>query len=380
MSKQNQMNSVELLISTVDYHRKDPVFWIEANTDLQKYKQKHRRFPRYYSELQKLHDHLVATLEDVFVPVLPACPIPRYDKEGRRVVRQWWFNVGRNTIIQSDNNDNTDRVEYKLQRWLDRIVDHPRIQPSEGLREFVESEVGFRPLLKKGRQTKPATVPVSERDMEPAYIQQQAYLADILQSFQDLSRQIERTSSEHKMLSQSWVELGSSWITYGGRERNPCLFILYKGITKGCQQLSAIEKSQACSTTETLGDEVNYQIRNTEAAQATMQRRLGALSEYLTSRKQTEHSLRQVERLKSSGSIDRTRADGAIKDLEIARRTERDSLKRYEAIDHHIEQDMREQQPKLSRDMISCLREYARSQIFLEKQKLAIWESIQSSV
>ncbi|KAL0080285.1 hypothetical protein J3Q64DRAFT_1242517 [Phycomyces blakesleeanus] len=354
MSKQNQMNSVELLISTVDYHRKDPVFWIEANTDLQKYKQKHRRFPRYYSELQKLHDHLVATLEDVFVPVLPACPIPRYDKE--------------------------DRVEYKLQRWLDRIVDHPRIQPSEGLREFVESEVGFRPLLKKGRQTKPATVPVSERDMEPAYIQQQAYLADILQSFQDLSRQIERTSSEHKMLSQSWVELGSSWITYGGRERNPCLFILYKGITKGCQQLSAIEKSQACSTTETLGDEVNYQIRNTEAAQATMQRRLGALSEYLTSRKQTEHSLRQVERLKSSGSIDRTRADGAIKDLEIARRTERDSLKRYEAIDHHIEQDMREQQPKLSRDMISCLREYARSQIFLEKQKLAIWESIQSSV
>ncbi|KAI9017968.1 hypothetical protein CLU79DRAFT_837459 [Phycomyces nitens] len=354
MDEQNQMKAVELLISTVDYHRKDPVFWIEAKTDLQKYKHKHRRFPRYYSELQKLHDHLVATLEDVFIPVLPACPVPRYDKDGRRVVRQWWFSVGRNPIIQFHNNDNTDQVEYKLQRWLDRIVDHPRIQPSEGLREFVESEVGFRPLLKKTRQTKPATVLVSERDMEPAYMQQQACLTDILQTFKDWSLQIERISNEHKLISQSWVELGSSWITYGGRERNPCLFILYKGITKGCQQLSAIEKSQT-----------------------TMQRRLGALSEYLTSRKQTEHSLRQVERLKSSGTIDRTRADGAIKDLDIAKR---ESLKRYEAIDNHLEQDMREQQPKRSRDMISCLREYARSQLFLEQQKLAIWENIQTSI
>lgn len=47
-----------------------------------------------------------------------------------------------------------------------------------------------------------------------------------------------------------------------------------------------------------------------------MQRRLNALSEYLTSRKTTESSLKSVERLKSSTSIDRHQASEAIAILE----------------------------------------------------------------
>lgn len=47
-----------------------------------------------------------------------------------------------------------------------------------------------------------------------------------------------------------------------------------------------------------------------------MQRRLNALSDYLTSRKITESSLRGVERLKSSINIDRNQASDAIALLE----------------------------------------------------------------
>lgn len=47
-----------------------------------------------------------------------------------------------------------------------------------------------------------------------------------------------------------------------------------------------------------------------------MQRRLNALSDYLTSRKITESSLRSVERLKSSINIDRNQASDAIALLE----------------------------------------------------------------
>lgn len=47
-----------------------------------------------------------------------------------------------------------------------------------------------------------------------------------------------------------------------------------------------------------------------------MQRRLTALSEYLSSRKHTESSLRSVERLKSSVNIDRDQASNAIAILE----------------------------------------------------------------
>lgn len=47
-----------------------------------------------------------------------------------------------------------------------------------------------------------------------------------------------------------------------------------------------------------------------------MQRRLNALSDYLSSRKYTESSLRGVERLKSSITIDREQASDAITQLE----------------------------------------------------------------
>jgi hypothetical protein len=47
-----------------------------------------------------------------------------------------------------------------------------------------------------------------------------------------------------------------------------------------------------------------------------MQRRLNALSDYLSSRKLTESNLKSVERLKSSVNIDRDAASHAISTLE----------------------------------------------------------------
>lgn len=132
---------IQLQITNVDYKRKDPVFWIDVKTDLTKYRYKQKRVPRYYSELEKLHDQLVSTLDDVLIPALPLCPSPRLDKEGELVGRQWWFTIrlpNEETVFEGD----TGVVENKIQLWLDRIADHERAKNSEGLREFVESEVG----------------------------------------------------------------------------------------------------------------------------------------------------------------------------------------------------------------------------------------------
>ena len=75
------------------------------------------------------------------------------------------------------------------------------------------------------------------------------------------------------------------------------------------------------AATDTLGDEITYQISNAENAQTIMERRLSVLSDYFISRKRTESSLRNVERLKSSSSIDRERASDAIAELEEVGRT-----------------------------------------------------------
>jgi hypothetical protein len=157
-----------------------------------KYKLKQRRFPRYYSELQKLDRHLVSTLDDVLLPVLPFCPQPHQDKDGSLVPRQWWLNVhaassnGQNRNYKGVINDswqqqqhylspaasssspsllstspdtvksNNDDTNFDLSRvtawdthiqvWLNRITAHPRATLNEGLREFVESEVGVRDI------------------------------------------------------------------------------------------------------------------------------------------------------------------------------------------------------------------------------------------
>ena len=87
--------------------------------------------------MERLHDHLLATLDDAYIPVLPPCPRPRYDRQGRLLSRFWWYQQQGEWLPTPD---------IKVQHWLDRIADHERVQQSEGLREFVESEVGVGKL------------------------------------------------------------------------------------------------------------------------------------------------------------------------------------------------------------------------------------------
>ncbi|KAI8377940.1 uncharacterized protein BYT42DRAFT_572241 [Radiomyces spectabilis] len=367
---------LELHITTVDYKRKDPVFWIEAITTLTKYKAKQRRFPRYYTELQKLHQHLIATLEDTFIPALPSCPVARYDKEGQLLDRCWWFNV--DFAGQPTNRRDTVPLDMKIQRWLDRIARHEHSQQSEGLREFVESEVGFRPHLKRERKLRVKSLATaSEHDMEPSFTPWYTHLEETHRHLTQLQLQMERLDKGFKDVARAYVDFTSDLVPYGSMERNPELFITYKDLAKGCQLLSHIEQWQGIAATETLGDEISYQIANNEAAQGSMRRRLHALSDYMSSRKQTEHCLRIVERLKSSVNIDKRQANDAIADLEMARRIERDTEQRYERINRGLQEDLEnEYRPSVSQDMLAAVKDYARSQLYLEKQKLAIWQDI----
>ncbi|KAI8053128.1 uncharacterized protein B0P05DRAFT_307237 [Gilbertella persicaria] len=316
---------IDLQITHVDYKRKDPVFWIDFETNLVKYKQKQKRVPRYYSELEKLHDHLCLTLDDALIPPLPACPKPRLDKEGQVVGRQWWYTIRlpNEEKKQHYNNQGDNAVEQRIQIWLNRIAEHERAKMSEGLREFIESEVGFRPSLNKAMlyktRTKQIVIQVSEEDMEPEFGYCSSQLSGFVQHMHQLSTRLDKLAQTQTDAARCWLSLSNAWVSYGGIERNPSLFILYKSIAKGYQQLFNIERSQALASSETLGDELVYQQRNCESAKNAMQRRINALSAYLSSRKYTESSLRNVERLKSSINIDRDQASDAIAILEDVR-------------------------------------------------------------
>ncbi|KAI8089359.1 uncharacterized protein BX664DRAFT_332814 [Halteromyces radiatus] len=411
MAQHDSKPILNLYITTVDYNRKDPVFWIQATTNMVKYKQKQRRFPRYYSELQKLDRHLVSTLDDVLLPVLPYCPQPHRDKHGALVPRQWWFNVhaaaidyhpttqynqsssslsssssSSPIILASDrlmDTNNTDPYrnaawDRNIQLWLLRITSHPRVIPNEGLREFVESEVGFRPQLKPTkRQKKLSGLDIKEQDMDQEF----TLTLDQLEEFEHQLVNVQQKTQDqimlHALSSDIWSDMASSWISYGGQEPHPLLFILYKRMAKGCQQLVDLEQSQRLLLTETIAGEIHYQIRNAEAAKASLQRRLNAFQDYLASRKHTESCLRHVDRLKSSSTIDRDKVNDVIADLEQARSDEQIYFQRHQRIERNLRDDLeRRYKRDVSHDMITAIKEYARGQLHLERQKLDIWTSV----
>ncbi|CEP12488.1 hypothetical protein [Parasitella parasitica] len=330
-------------------------------------------------ELVKLHAYLSNTCDDVLIPALPPCPLPRFDKEGQLVGRQWWFTIrlpGEKPVNEGD----IGSVENKVQLWLDRIVEHDRTKTSEGLRAFVESEVGVVPQQHshhKIKTPKHIIVHVSADDMEPEFGHFLNVLDTLSYNLHQASAKLDKLVQEQSLMARSWMHLSSSWVSYGGIERDPSLFILYKAIAKGHQQLTDLERSQASAAHETLSGEISYELKNCESTQNAMQRRLDALSDYLSSRKHTESSLRRVERLKSSISIDRDQASEAIAVLEDARILERNNLQRFERIDTNLRQDIENQyKPNTARDMLRTVKEYAKSQLFLEKKKLAVLQEI----
>ncbi|KAL1934710.1 hypothetical protein VTP01DRAFT_6892 [Rhizomucor pusillus] len=333
---EHEQHFLQLTVTTVDYERKDPVFWIEAVTNLIKYRQKQRRVPRYYSELEKLHHYLSVTLDDSYIPVLPVCPRPRR-KDGEYLGRLWWYD------IYAEGHIHRDAPESMIQTWLDRIAEHPRANLSEGLREFIESEVGFRPQRKRKKHT---TVVVPRDKLMPDFWQGLEQIDMFQRSLSQARLCIQRLHKEQlgslcnrsllyavTFLScgllgfaNAWMELASSLIAYGARERDPELFIVYKNVARGYQRMWDYERVQTMAAMETIGEQLAYQARNAENAKNIMNKRLEAAADYFAKSKRVESCLRNVERLKSSSNIDRERANDAIIDLEEARRQEEEAL------------------------------------------------------
>ncbi|CAO3698739.1 unnamed protein product [Rhizopus stolonifer] len=229
--------------------------------------------------------------------------------------------------------------------------------------------------MKAPKQT--ALLHISEKDMDPEF----SFWIHQLNSF---SNQLQiclvknnKLTQEHTVMANHWSNLLSCFVSYGALERDPELFILYKSITKGCQHIYDAQRSQGLATLETIGSELKYQIKNVKPAQNAMQRRLIALSDYLDSKKQTESSLRSVERMRLSTSIDRERASEAIVILENARRQENEHRHHYETLDENLRQDIEyKYKPHVAQDLTLSLKEYATSQLLLEKKKLTIWQEM----
>ncbi|KAI9259392.1 hypothetical protein BY458DRAFT_517240 [Sporodiniella umbellata] len=314
-------------------------------------------------------------LDDVLVPALPFCPLPRFNKGGNLVPKQWWLDIKLSNEPQGQTMSSADPFEYKIQIWLDRITKHERIRESEILREFIETEIGFRPNLRELSKRLP--VCMSEEGVDP----ESALWIDLLKSFSDRLNDCltikDKLFHSHRVMAEHWMDAASSFVSYGAIESNSNLFLLCKSVAKGLQKASDLQKLQALASYETMGEEMSYQVKNAKSVESVLVRKSIVFSEYVSSKKHTESSLRAAERLKSSININRERANDAIAILESARVTEQEHLKNYEDIDINIRKDIQDKyKPNVANDLKNTLRDFVQSQIYLETRKMEAWQSV----
>ncbi|KAM3578914.1 Vacuolar protein sorting-associated protein 17 [Umbelopsis sp. WA50703] len=340
---------IHISIESSDLKRREPVFWLESSTNLNKYIHKQRRFPRTISDFRRLAVYLNNAYPNAFVPALPHAQ------------------------------------PSSLQRWLDIICRNDRLRESEALREFVESEVGFYPQFigATARRRAVSLLPTvsgssdTVEDIDFDFIDTKRRIEEFERNMAPCNKKCEVEINYRKELAVAQADIGSEFVSLGAIEREPGLFLVFKNLAKAFNILADLERSKAASQGSTILDQMKYQLFNSQAAQEVLQVRLKALSEYRECSRITHTRLKAMERLKFSNSIDHGSVNDAINDLKEARANEAESKQKYDKINSGIKKDICEDFPNdVSQDIQKALADHVKAQLRIHKRELAIFEGL----
>ncbi|CAO3694736.1 unnamed protein product [Umbelopsis ramanniana] len=343
-------HSIHIKIDSSDLNRKEPVFWLECSTNLNKYLRKQRRFPRTISDFRRLAVYLTHAYSNSFVPALPKATNP-----------------------------------HNLQRWLDIVCRNDRLSESEALREFVESDVGFYPHPVKPPPRRRATSLLSTgsgssdtvEDIDFDFVETKRAIEEFERHVSVCNRKGETEVIYRRELALAESDLGSEFVSLGAIEREPGLFLVFKNMSKAFNLIADLERSKAVSESVTILDQMKYQLLNSQAAQETLQVRLKALSEYRECSRLTQTRLRAMERLKFSSSIDHGSVNDAINDLKDAKLSEAETKQKFETLNSGIKKDICEDyRHDVSEDVIRSIADHVRAQIRINKRQLQVFESL----
>ncbi|KAH8553188.1 Vps5 C terminal like-domain-containing protein [Umbelopsis sp. PMI_123] len=348
--EQDVEHSIHIRIDSSDLNRKEPVFWLECSTNLNKYLRKQRRFPRTISDFRRLAVYLTHAYSNAFVPALPKATNPQ-----------------------------------NLQRWLVIICRNDRLCESEALREFVESDVGFYPHPVKPTPRRRATSLLSTgsgssdtvEDIDFSFVETKRIIEEFDRQIIICNKKGEMEVNYRRELALAESDLGSEFVSLGAIEREPGLFLVFKNMSKAFNLIADLERSKAASESITILDQMKYQQLNSQAAQEALQVRLKALSEYRECSRLTQTRLRAMERLKFSSSIDHGSVDDAINDLKEAKLSEAHAKQKFEKINSGIKKDICDDyRNDVSEDISRAIVDHVRAQVRIHKKQLQVFESL----
>lgn len=114
--------------------------------------------------------------------------------------------------------------------------------------------------------------------------------------------------------------MGNKLVSFATSESHPPLANALNKLGRAWHTISDLDGSEAISECVIIGDSLGYQGVNSKSAKETLQQRTAVLEEYQAAVKTSISKRRQIERLKSSSSINPARVDEALEDLEEASR------------------------------------------------------------
>lgn len=117
-------------------------------------------------------------------------------------------------------------------------------------------------------------------------------------------------------LSVTQAELGNKLINVASSETHPPIGNALRKLGRTWHSISDLDQASAISECVIIGDSFGYQGMNAKSARETLQQRTAVLEEYQTAVKTTISKRRHIERLKASSSINPSKVDEALEDME----------------------------------------------------------------
>jgi hypothetical protein len=277
-------------------------------------------------------------------------------------------------------------VRIALQRWFSRICEDPVLQNEDELRSFIESDFGYSPVPPPSSRRQASSgglvtalskvVRRGTHDDDDDLANAKITLEKLEPAWQALATSVGNLGKARKALASATSDVGGKLMALATDESDTTLATAERKIGRVYDQLAGMAGAQIASENLVLNDSLAYQALNARVARDALVQRTQILEDSQNATKVAITKRRNVERLKSSSSINPIKVDEAIADMDEAVALEDKLTSHLTAISNNLHRSLSAHSRNAHEDVAVALLEHARMSIIFNRQVLRELEAL----
>lgn len=189
-------------------------------------------------------------------------------------------------------------------------------------------------------------------------------------------KSLDKVLKQQTTCASVYAELATSISSFSTTETHLPLTEGMKALSEAMTHIAQLETGQSNATALVMGDSLAYEAVEARSAKDALLQRQYNIDELRNSIKSTINKRRNIEKLRSGGSIKPERVNEALDDLEDAVKLETSLQNRVEAISRNLRPSLQTHLKTMNDDMISIALGQARTMLAYENRKLQIYENV----